>query len=96
MEPYANLDRDGNQRWYQTVWDRHECPDGRLVDIELVSAAPADPPANGRGQAAWVASGPVEYRVRPSGQGADAWRPLVFTKHGQPFGQMAAAAAYGD
>jgi hypothetical protein len=93
MEPYANLDRDGNRRWYQTAWDRHPCPDGRFVDIELVSAAPADPPPSHR-QSDWPL--PVEYRVRPSGSGADAWRPLVFTKRGQPFGRMAAAAAYGD
>jgi hypothetical protein len=52
--------------------------------------APADPPAKG-GQAAWVRSGPVEYRVRPSGQGAAAWVPLVFDRPHQPFGETAGA-----
>jgi hypothetical protein len=64
-----------------------------LVDVELVSPAPTDPPSAG-GQPAWIRSGPVKYRVRPSGQSADALRPKVFERD-EPFGPAVGAAAYG-
>jgi hypothetical protein len=90
---YDNPDTTGRMRRYRIWWGEWQTTHG-LVDVELMSPAPADPPSAG-GQAAWVRSGPVSYRARPSGQGADAWRPLVFDRSGEPFGPAAGAAAYG-
>jgi len=89
---YDNPDATGHRRRYQIWWGELPTPHG-LVDVELVSRAPADPPSPVR-QGSWVRSGPVEYRVRPSGQGADAWRLLVFGRS-EPFGPAVGAAAYG-
>ena len=88
---YDNPDAIGWMRRYRTWWGEWPTPYGP-VDVELVSPAPADPPSAG-GQAAWAQSGPVEYRIRPSGHGVNAWRPLVFGP-GELFGPGAAAAAY--
>jgi hypothetical protein len=88
---YDNPDSTGRMRRYQIWWGEKPTPYGP-VDVELVSPAPTDPPSGG--QPAWVRSGPVEYRVRPSGQGADAWRSRVFERS-EPFGPAVGAAAYG-
>jgi hypothetical protein len=88
---YDNPDATGRMRRYQIWWGELPTPDGP-VDVELVSHAPTDPPSAG-GQGAWAQSGLVEYRVRPSGQDAAAWRPLVLGL-GEPFGRRAGAAAY--
>ena len=89
---YDNPDATGRMRRYRIWWGEWPTPHGP-VDVELVSPAPTDPPSAG-GQPAWIRSGPVEYRVRPSGQDADAWRPLVFERD-EPFGPATGAAAYG-
>lgn len=89
---YHNPDATGRKRLYQIWWGEFPTPHG-LVDVELVSPAPTDPPSAG-GQPAWIRSGPVKYRVRPSGQSADAWRPKVFERD-EPFGPAVGAAAYG-
>ena len=89
---YDNPDATGRMRRYRIWWGEWPTPHGP-VDVELVSPAPTDPPSAG-GQPEWIRSGPVEYRVRPSGQDADAWRPLVFERD-EPFGPATGAAAYG-
>jgi hypothetical protein len=92
---YANAnddDRPGLPRKYRWWWGDFPTGDGRRVDVELVSDAPADPVPGG--QPHWPLG--TEYRVRPAGSGADAWRPLIIDSHGGTFGAKAAAVAYGD
>lgn len=89
---YRNPDANGERRWYRTWWGNFPTGDGRHVDIELVSDAPADPVPGG--QPRWPLG--TEYRVRPAGTGADAWRPLIITTKGGTFGAKAAAVAFDD
>jgi hypothetical protein len=78
----------GRMRRYRTWWANGRPRTGRWT--ELVSRPRRSAQRRRRRLAQ---SGPVEYRVRPSGHGGDAWRPLVFGP-GELFGPGAGAAAY--
>ena len=87
-EYYDNPDAAGRRRRYRTWWGEWPTEYGP-AEVELVSAAPADP--HPRGQAGGIELGPVTYRVRQPGGAWVLWR----SSQPEPFGETAGRLAYG-